>query len=273
MLIEKITGRPWGADLAERFTKPLGLSDTRDCLATPIIPRRARGYEREEGHWINTPYLAMSQPYSAGAICSTVGDLARWNGALHTGQVVSAASYALMTTPEGAADSSSPRYGFGLIPDTLAGRPMITHGGGIPGFITANAWVPSAQLSITVLTNSGGARADVLMKQLVRAALGVPLELPPTVIPLAAVERRRYVGVYALALADGVHDFTIAEEGDHLTAQQAGQEAIPILHYGNHTFGAGFDPSVRLIFTIEGGRATKLTLVQRGGRFEGARKQ
>lgn len=275
MLIEKVTGRSWGSDLAERFAKPLGLGDTRECLNTPIIARRARGYEKEGEAWENTTYLAMTQPYSAGAICSTVGDLVRWNRELHTGHVVSSASYALMTTPEGAADKSAMRYGFGLMRDTLAGRPIITHGGGIHGFITANAWVPSAELSVTVLTNSGSARAGPLLDQVVRAALGVPLLLNPTIRPLPLAIRGRYIGVYALALPNGVRDFTIADggAGDFLTARLEGQEAVPLIHYGDDTFGASFDPSLRLIFTVAGDRAVKVTLVQGGGRFEGARKQ
>jgi D-alanyl-D-alanine carboxypeptidase len=273
MLIEKITGHAWGTDIAERFSKPLGLDDTRDCLATPIVPRRAHGYEVSGNAWINTPYLAMSQPYSAGAMCSTVGDLTKWNRALNTGRVVSAASYALMTTPAGAAASS--HYGFGLAMDTIAGRPMIAHSGGINGFSTGNAWVPSAELSITVLANSGSARSDELVKQLARVALGAPLAQPPKFVPFTAVDRSlypRYVGVYALALPTGPRDLTIAEQGDHLTAQLAGQPAIPILYLGNDTFGVGFDRDLRFTFTMDGARATKVTLLQGGQTFAGPRK-
>jgi CubicO group peptidase (beta-lactamase class C family) len=270
MLIEKITGHSWGTDIAERFAKPLGLADTRECLTTPIVPRRAHGYDAGANAWTNTSYLAMSQPFSAGSMCSTVGDLAKWNRALHTGQVVTATSYALMTTPEGAALAS--RYGFGLGRDTIAGRPIITHGGGINGFATGNAWIPSAELSITVLANSSSAHSDDLVKQLARAALGAPLQQPPKVLPLAPASRSRYVGVYVLALPNGPRELTIAEEGDHLTAQLAGQPALPILFLGNDTFGVGFDPNLRFIFAMDAARATKLTLVQGGGRFEGPRK-
>jgi CubicO group peptidase (beta-lactamase class C family) len=179
MLIEKLSGHSWAADIEQRFARPLGLSDTRSCQAEPIIARRVRGYEEEGNGWINTAYLAMSQPFAAGAMCSTVADLVRWNRALHTGKVVSAASYLMMTTPEGAAAGGALAYGFGLGRDTIAGRPFITHGGGIHGFITGNAWVPSAELSVTVLTNSGSAPAGDLLKQLIRAALGAPLDQRP----------------------------------------------------------------------------------------------
>jgi D-alanyl-D-alanine carboxypeptidase len=272
MLIERIAGRPWGTDMEERFFKPLGLTRTYNCLAEPIIPRRARGYERSGTGWTNTAYLAMSQPYAAGAICSTVGDMARWNRALHTGRVVSAESYRMMTTPEGAAAKSDSRYGYGLSREKMGELDVIEHGGGIHGFISANAWVPGAELSLTVLTNSGSARADELLRQVGRAALGFPLEQPPRALPLAAGDRARYVGVYTMPLPPGPRDFTVAATEEGLTGQLEGQGPIPLLHYGDHTFGASFDPSVRLIFTVEGNRATKMTLQQGGRRIEGARK-
>jgi len=272
MLIERVTGHSWETDLNERFFKPLGLSETRNCLTTPLIPRRARGYEKEGGQWENTVYLAMSQPFSAGALCSTIGDLVRWNRALHTGHVVSAGSYAQMTTPEGAASHAALRYGFGLAADTLAGAPVITHGGGIPGFSTGNIWVPSAQLSVTVLTNSGSAPAGRLLKQVVRAALGAPLEQSAPAIPLPAADRKKYVGVYALALPDGAKDLTIAEEDDHLTARIAGQGANLLQYLGNHTFGMSFDPELRLVFTVDGASASKVTLREGGALFEAKRK-
>lgn len=270
MLIEKVAGRPWGTEIAERFAKPLGLSDTQNCDTRPIISRRAHGYESASGEWVNATYLAMTQPYAAGALCSTVADLARWNRALGTGQVVSPESYTLMTTPEGAAVRAN--YGFGLFRDTLAGRTVIMHGGGIHGFISSNAWFPSEKLSVTVLTNSGSARADQLMAQVARAALGVSLLRPPPRVPISAQELARYVGVYALKLGDAQVDFTVSERGSELQGQLDGQEPAILIYYGNHTFGVGFDPTVRLTFTVEGGKATKLTLLQRGRASEGMRR-
>lgn len=273
MLIEKVAGRPWGTDLEERFIKPLGLTRTYNCMSQPLIPHRASGYEKRGAGWVNATYLAMSQPYAAGAICSTVGDMARWNRLLHTGQIVSRTSYAAMTTPEGAAAQHSSQYGFGLTRAKMGERDVIVHGGGIHGFITANAWIPSAELSVTVLTNSGSARADDLMRQLARAAVGLPLDQPPRPVDLAEADRARYVGVYALQLPGGARDFTIAENSDGITAQLQGQQSIPLIYFGEHTFGASFDPSLRLIFTVAEERASKVTLVQGGGRFDGLRNQ
>ncbi|CAN5315851.1 hypothetical protein BH09GEM1_BH09GEM1_32480 [soil metagenome] len=271
MLIERVTGHTWATDVAERHAKRLGLSDTQNCLVQPVIPRRAQGYSDVGGTWMHAPYLAMSQPYAAGALCSTVGDLARWDQALANGQVVSPASYTQMTTPVGAAAKS--KYGFGLTRDLLDGHVIISHGGGIPGFISANAWFPDDRMSVTVLTNSGSARADYLMAQVARAALGLALQRAPTRVTITAAERAQYVGTYALNLGGTLRDFTFFERDDELYGQLQGQGANVLIPAGNDAFGASFDPSLRIIFTIENGKATKVTLKQGGQSFDGPRKQ
>ena len=270
MIIEKVAGRPWATDLTERFFKPLGLNDTRNCLTQPLVPRRAAGYQPFGNGWSNSPFLAMTQPYAAGALCSTIGDLTTWNRALHGGKVVSAASYALMTTPAGAAVGS--KYGFGLGRQTLGQYVIISHNGGIPGFITANAYIPDLNLSATVLTNNGAAKADELMAQVIRAATGMPLVRQPTITETTATQRARYVGSYLLQLPGRPRDFTVFERDGKLMAQLEGQGANPMLFYGNDTWGMAFDPALRVVFEVQGDKATKMTLKQGGGSFDGARK-
>jgi hypothetical protein len=212
----------------------------------------------------------MTQPYAAGALCSTVGDLAKWDRALGTGTVVTPASYTQMTTPEGAA--AARHYGFGLGRDTLAGHPVIRHAGGINGFISDNAWFPDIQMSVTVLTNSGAARANDLLNQVARAALGVPLVRPPKRVAMSVAGLERYAGTYAMMLPGGAKDFRFFVKDGQLFGQLEGQGANPVIPYGNDTFGVGFDPDVRIVFTMSGDRATKVTLKQGGGTFVGDRK-
>lgn len=272
MLIEKHTGKPWGDDFNARFAEPLGLGNTLNCRSALIIPHRVRGYERFNNGWINAANLSMTQPYSAGALCSTIGDLTRWNQALHQGRVVSAESYRMMTTPIGAAARAPLRYGMGLIRDTVAGHQMITHGGNINGFASANAWLPDAKLSVTILANSGRARVEALLRQLIRAAVGAPLQTVPTAVPLAADMHQQYVGEYDLIINGQPRRFTIASSGTVITGQLAGQQPNPMIHFGNHTFGVSFDPSVRVIFEIgSDGKATSMRLLQGGAELRGNR--
>ena len=127
-----------------------------------------------------------------------------------------------MTTPSGPAATAALKYGFGLGRATIGQYAVITHGGGIHGFITTNAWIPELQLSITVLTNSGAAKADDLMAQVVRAAVGIPLVRPQTVVESTAAQRAKYVGTYALALPGAVRDLTVSERDGKLYGQMEG---------------------------------------------------
>jgi hypothetical protein len=212
----------------------------------------------------------MTQPYAAGALCSTVGDLAKWDRALWSGEVVAPESYVEMTTPTGAA--APRRYGFGLSRDTLAGQVVIRHSGGINGFISDNAWFPNVQLSVTVLTNSGAARANDLLNQVARAALGAPLVRGPQRVNLTAAQLERYAGTYAMVLGGQARDFTFYVKDGALMSQMEGQGANPVIPYGNDTFGVSFDPSVRIVFTMSGDKATKVELHQGGQTFTGNRK-
>ncbi len=272
MLIEKLTGHSWAADIAERLATPLGLADTRDCATAPIIPRRASGYQPTRDGWVNAPYLAMSQPYAAGALCSTVADLATWDRALATGKVVTSGSYTRMTSPEGAAATGELKYGFGLVRDTMAGRTIVTHGGGINGFISANAWFPAEQLSVTVLSNSGAARTDALLAQVARAVLGVPLLRPPSRVAVSPDQLARYAGSFALRFPTGARDITFTVRGGELYGQLAGQDAVALIPYPRDIFGAAFDPELRFTFTMSEGRAAKVQLLQGGRTVEGDRK-
>ncbi len=176
MLLDRVTGEPFPSYVEHGLLRPLGLAHSYYCDLDRVLPGRAPGYQRVTSGWHRAPYFSMTQPYSAGALCSTVRDLARWDFLLATGKVVTPTSFRTMTTPDGAARSRG--YGFGLFADTLGGRRMIAHGGGIVGFASANAYFPDDSLSVTVLTNAGSWSPDALARNIARAALGVALVRP-----------------------------------------------------------------------------------------------
>jgi D-alanyl-D-alanine carboxypeptidase len=270
MLVEARGGRTWGEDFATRFFTPLGMTRTRYCETRPVIADRASGYSRDGAKpWMNSTYLAMSQPHAAGALCSTIGDLLTWNRALHGAKLLQPASYTAMTTPIGSAVPRS--YGFGIGKAQIGSRTMLTHGGGIPGFLTANLYVPDAELSVTVLTNGDANSPDDLAVQLARVALGVPSDPKATRVSLSVEELRRYAGTYSLVLGTA-RPFSVTEKDGKAYGQLEGQQPSEMVPLGNHTFGADFDPTVRIIFTMADGRPTKMTLRQRGQEFEGVRR-
>ena len=262
MLVEARSGHTWGDDFAARFFTPLGMRSTRYCADRPLIENRASGYSRnEKGDWLNAAYLAMSQPHAAGAMCSTIGDILTWNRALHGGRVVSAASYTAMTTPTGAAEAR--HYGSGLGVEMLGTHKVVAHGGGINGFLTANMYVPDAELSVTVLTNGDFANPNPLAHQLARAALGVSLEMPPKGVTLSPAVMASYAAKYDLTL-DAPHLFSVYVKDGALYGMMDAQALGKLIPLGNDTFAAGPNSDLRLIFTMLNGKPTKMTLRQNG---------
>ncbi|HEX3157426.1 MAG TPA: serine hydrolase domain-containing protein, partial [Gemmatimonadaceae bacterium] len=273
MLIERVSGQPYDAYLQARQFAPLGLKGTMYCHTAPIIKHRAHGYQVGAGRkLVNADPLSMGQPFAAGSLCSTVGDLVAWQRALADGRVVSAASYRAMTTPEGAAVARG--YGYGLASDTLAGHRRVQHGGGINGFNAMLAYYPDDTLSVVVLGNTNGPWVDRVADNIGRAALGAPLVSPPQAprdVATTPEQRQRYAGTYRLALPGGKPlDVRIFEQDGKLMMQGEGQGAVPLLYQGDDTFRVSFDPGLRLTMA-PGTPAPKATLVQGGATMEAPR--
>lgn len=173
-IVGRVTGLPWTVTLERDVLRPLGLDHTGACDARQIVPGRARGYERYEGQFVNAPYVSLGVFGGAGALCSTVGDLARWSHLLHSGRVVSPASLAQMTAPTRLAGGDTVPYGFGLELDRIHGRRAVLHGGTRPGFGSYLVHYPDDGLTVVVLMNSGASRAvaPAMEAALSRAAFG-----------------------------------------------------------------------------------------------------
>lgn len=65
-----------------RVFAPLGMRDTGYDVNRPRLPGHASGYASPGKP---APYIDMSAAYSAGALYSTIDDLARWDNALLSG--------------------------------------------------------------------------------------------------------------------------------------------------------------------------------------------
>lgn len=278
MVIEKASGQTYANYLDAQFFKPLGLRSTSYCPSKTTSPTFALGYSKGPNGTTRAQFLDLSHPFSAGALCSTVGDFAKWQRALDGGKVVSAASYARMSTADTLNNGSKINYGFGLVPGVFNGHKTVSHTGGIPGFATAATYVPDDRLSIVVFTNYDGASPQTLLLNLLRVAYGVapqaaspPTESPATA-PLSAADHDAIVGNYTLQLPGGQSlPIKFYVDGAKLMAQAQGQPANEMHYLGNYAFGVAFDPALRFTFTLVAGKATKVTLVQSGVSIAGPR--
>ncbi|HUD47928.1 MAG TPA: serine hydrolase domain-containing protein [Candidatus Baltobacteraceae bacterium] len=153
-VIENVSGEDYWQFMQHRIFGPLGMSSTTHRDPRAIIPMRASGYETDgHGRYVNRDY-DLTDIFSAGAIVSTVGDLAKWNAALDAQQLLTDASRQAMWTPVRLNNGATHDYGFGWFLDPLNGRQNMGHSGSTSGFSASFQRFPKDGLAVIVLTNS-----------------------------------------------------------------------------------------------------------------------
>jgi CubicO group peptidase (beta-lactamase class C family) len=171
-IIERAAGQEYGSFLAEHVFAPAGLTST--------TTGRPDGVGSALGHRAGEPLTDPVLPPMAGTsdVWSTVGDLARWSGALHTGAVLGWESRMVLTGPlaptgeepvAGRAFAGT-FYGYGLFIGTVGGHRAYFHPGDIPGFVTFGAWLPDRRAGIVVLADDEAVDVHPLIRQLLSAA-------------------------------------------------------------------------------------------------------
>jgi CubicO group peptidase (beta-lactamase class C family) len=164
-IIENVSGKNYWDFMSERVFRPLGMNATTNRLPSLIIPNRASGYEQTNGVHINRDY-DLTEVFSAGAIVSTVGDLAKWNAAVDGEALLSAATKAQMWTPMKLNSGKPTRYGFGWFVDTLDGHKNIGHSGSTSGFSASIQRFPDDKLAVIILTNTDESIATPMAKKI-----------------------------------------------------------------------------------------------------------
>jgi D-alanyl-D-alanine carboxypeptidase len=131
MIIEAVTHRRADLEIRRRIIEPLGLAETSFPLDDPALPKPfLRGYDLSNR---DVTGFNPSGEWTAGAMVSTVADLARFDTALFGGRLLPAAQQRELLTlvPE-------ENYGLGVhritIPCDAGGVPAWVTDGGGPGF-------------------------------------------------------------------------------------------------------------------------------------------
>ena len=268
VVIEKVTGKKYEEALEAMILDPLGMDDTGYDWPGTILPKRASGYQGRGPALANAPPLDMQQPYAAGSMYSTVGDLLKWDQALYTDALIPASAKTLMWTPfkDGYA------YGWGIrdaSPATFGYR-QIAHSGGINGFSSMIIRVPEIHVTAIVLGNNAAAPAAPIARDLLAIYFGAPYDIPApkTIIPLDPKVFDQYVGRYQLGPN---FVMTVSREGNRFITQATGQKPIEIFPLSETTF---FPKQIEAEITFvksADGTVTGLMLAQNGRRQMGKR--
>jgi D-alanyl-D-alanine carboxypeptidase len=185
-IVERVSGTAYGALLAERFWKPLGM--TRTALVRPADA--ATGHE---AFLLDDPAPAVIEAngwlLGAGDIWASANDLARWDVAFGEGRVLSEAARRAMATPRLTADGRGTGYGCGLVARQVAGETVLVHSGWVGGFVAYNAIVPRTRSAVVLLVNDQHVDLGDLHDRVVRLALDDPSAIPAIATPAAEAAR------------------------------------------------------------------------------------
>lgn len=163
-LIHRVTGKYYGDFFRERFFAPLGMATTEIFSYANIVPNRASGYDLGNGGWKNLPlWQTVSTLSNAdGSLLMSVLDLAKWDVALDTEQVLKHSALETMWAPVPIDDGSAYPSGMGWFIANARGHRIVFHTGGGFGFYADISRYLDDRLTIIVLTNIDEAHADVL---------------------------------------------------------------------------------------------------------------
>jgi CubicO group peptidase (beta-lactamase class C family) len=158
LLLQALTGQPYAAWLAERVFAPLGMQATSFGDSYTVVPQRSpAAYIREGGVLKHTVYRFSETHYSAAGLNSSIADLAALLVALDQGRLLPPDALEQLWPPTRLADGTLAPYGLGWTVDTYRGMRVVGHEGGGAAWI---AHLPESRLSVAVLCNLNGARAD-----------------------------------------------------------------------------------------------------------------
>jgi CubicO group peptidase (beta-lactamase class C family) len=254
-IIEQITGKPYAQVLQERILDPVGMKDTGYDLASPLIKKRAWGYEKTSGgDYRNAAYLDMTLPYAAGSLYSTVEDLYKWDQALYDNKIISEASKKAMFTP------GLSNYGYGFnIQDIPLGKTdqkikIIGHSGGINGFNSYLTRVVDQKHLIVILDNVGlGNYHRAMTVSIINILNNQPYDAPKKSIAETLYKTAAEKGGAATvaeyrrlkAANAGIYDFSEDELnrlGYQLLGQDKTKDAIEIFKLNVEMFPAAANP-------------------------------
>jgi CubicO group peptidase (beta-lactamase class C family) len=171
-VIERAADQPYASFLGNEIFGPLGLEST-------FAGNPGGQPDLTVGHQESVPvpsFELTTVNVGTGDVWSTAPDLARWDRALASGEILSPASREAMFTVRAAIDDDDPvvrtaGYGYGWYVGSLRGEhPLLYHTGDNPGFRSLNAWFPRDAVRLVLLSNEETTDVGPLLGELAAVA-------------------------------------------------------------------------------------------------------
>ena len=173
-IIPAVTGKSWEEFIRARIFQPLGMTDSNTSVAD-FRPggNWATPHSEVEGKLTAIEPARIDNTAPAGAINSSVSDMAKWVTAQLNGGAIPGSDQRLfsekegreMWTPQtilptpdppaglGALHTNFAAYGLGWFLREYRGHKLVGHTGGLPGYVSQVTLIPDMKLAVIVLTN------------------------------------------------------------------------------------------------------------------------
>jgi CubicO group peptidase (beta-lactamase class C family) len=181
-IVEKVSGKSYEDYLTENILKPAGMTHTAIDHVAPLVPNRANGYNFDGELIVNRPGDPTG-PGAAGALRSTVDDMYKFDRALKSGKLFSAAIIAKAWSSYGHWVAPPPfnfdaEYGYGWMLGENFGHKYVGHGGWVNGFVSQFERYPDDDAVVIVLGNFEASTYIGLTKDLDAILFGQPYQAP-----------------------------------------------------------------------------------------------
>lgn len=198
-LVERVSGMTWDQFITTRIFRPLGMERSRVETADlagmndVALPHVRKGQDPNAPQK-SMPYQALTGADGACGVMSTVNDLAKWDamwadeGKANGKPFLSNDSYYMITDVHLAMGDEG--AGLGWFIGHEYGTEIITHSGGMPGFVLNHAVAPEKDLAVICLGNGETSSVFAITNKILNLYLGDG-KLDPVANMLPRIAKRR----------------------------------------------------------------------------------
>lgn len=242
-IVELITNKSLGEYLKEEFFMPLGMKNTGVYDKNLNLTNEAVGYTYKNDSFKLSVDWDMSWAGGAGALYSTLEDLFIWNEALFNDKVLTKNSLTKAFTPVVLHNDSIPydnKYGYGWSLNPYRDIELISHGGGLHGFVCFLLRQPKEEITIAVFTNctpqypntEPHGSSTFLLEYILWNQMSNQMSYSRNE-NLSPDQLKKYIGRYDYGMG---MTLTVSQRGKHLYAQMSGQHEFEIFPMGDDIF-------------------------------------
>ena len=269
MIIEAATALPYHEVLRARILDPLGLEHTAfrpdEVVPGPMVPGWSSlttpgTYDQDMTGFLSPCFSSMV--FTAGAMVCTPWDVAHFNRALFTGDLVPAALADTMRVCTNVnMGGGATGYGFGTMRYVFAGRTYYGHGGDINGFtqLTIHDAPDSVTLTLSINRNDAprGPIAAALLETVHAQLATIGME-EPSPVPLPLLSPNPATNEVLVGLPDGgpLDRIEVSDVAGRVLRVHGPSIATP-----QRISLEGLDPGTYLVRVARAGRTSSRKLV------------